>query len=341
MKVTAKDVAKAAGVSQATVSMVFRGKAGISEETRKRVTDKALELGYIMLQPAAKVIQLVVFKRHGKLFSDNSFMEILIQGVMDQAMKLGYHPSIFYFYRDKNHMEQLENMLTMQSAGIIILATEMDDRDIKIFQDIRVPLVLLDNFSARMKWDSVVINNFHGVREAVWFLIKNGYKRLGYLKGQTEIRNFKERYRGYTAGCQSLDPKYAQDSIMRVVPLDITVDGAEKSMLEYLDTDPVLPEAFVADNDHIAAGCCRALIKAGYRVPEHISIMGFDDSPICKSIVPNLTTMEVKKERMGALAVSRLHERINMKDMEIASISVMPQLTVRQSVKTIGDPDKI
>lgn len=333
MKVTAKDIAKAVGVSQATVSMVFRGKAGVSEATKRRVMEKAAEMGYTILKPQTKVIQLVVFKRHGKLFSDNPFMEILIQGVMDKAMQMGYHPSIFYFYRDKSHKEQLDNMLTMQSAGIIILATEMDDRDMNIFQNIRTPLVILDNFSARMKWDSVVINNFYGVREATWFLIRNGFRRLGYLKGKTEIRNFKERYRGYVAGCQSLDPQHAKESVLRVVPLDITADGAEKSMMEYLDTDPVLPEVFVADNDYIAAGCCRALVKAGYLIPEHISIIGFDDSPICQNMTPNLTTMEVKKERMGALAVARLHERISTPDIEIASISVMPRLTIRQSVK--------
>ncbi len=333
MKVTSKDVAKAAGVSQATASMVFRGKSGVSEATRQRVLDKAVELGYIVPQMPMKVIQLVVFKRHGKMFNDNPFMEILIQGVMDQAMKMGYHPSVFYFYRDKNHMEQLGNMLTMKSAGIILLATEMDERDIHIFRNISIPTILLDNSISRIGRDSVVINNFSGVREATCFLIRNGFKRLGYLQGKTGIRNFQERYRGYVAACQRLDAQDAQDSIKRVVSTDVSAEGAMRSMQEYLNTDPVLPEAFVADNDYIAAGCMRALIQAGYRIPEHISIIGFDDSPICQTIFPPLTTMEVKKERMGALAVMRLNERINTPDIETISASVMPQLVVRQSVK--------
>lgn len=336
-KVTGKTVAKAAGVSQATASMVFRGKSGVSEETRQRVLDKAMELGYIIPQLPTKVIQLVVFKRHGRLFNGNPFMEILIQGMMDQAIKLGYHPSVFYFYRDKNYMEQLGNMLTMKSCGIIVLATEMDDRDLKIFKSVKVPMVFLDNDFARLRHDSVVISNFYGMRESTLFLIRNGFKRLGYLKGVPEIWNFKERYRGYVSACQALDPQNANDSMRRVVPMELSSDGATKTMQEYLNTDPVLPEAFVADNDYIAAGCCQALEQAGYRIPEHISVIGFDDSPVCQTLHPNLTTMEVKKERMGTLAVMRLHERIVNKNsselMEVASISVMPQIIVRQSVK--------
>ncbi len=340
MKVTSKDVAKAAGVSQATASMVFRGKPGVSEATRQRVLEKAVELGFILPQLPAKVIQLVVFKRHGKMFNGNPFFEILIQGAMDQAMKLGYHPSVFYFYKDKNHMEQLSSMLTMKSAGIVLLATEMDERDMNIFRNIQVPMVLLDNFSSRMRWDSVLISNFYATREATWFLIKNGFKRLGYLKGNAENRNLRERYRGYTAGCQSLDEANAADSIRRVIPMDVSTDGAAKSMQEYLDTDPVLPEAFIADNDDIASGCCRALMQAGYRVPEHISVIGFDDSPVCLTTNPPLTTMEVKKERMGALAVKRLDERINNPDIEIASTLVMPQILIRGSVKLDRAPSE-
>lgn len=333
MKVTGKDIAKAAGVSQATASMVFRGKPGVSEATRQRVLEKAVELGFILPQLPVKVIQLVVFKRHGKMFNGNPFFEILIQGVMDQAIKMGYHPSVFYFYRDKNHMEQLSNLLTMKSAGVILLASEMDDRDMDIFKGIQVPMVLLDNFSSRMRWNSVLISNFYGVRESTWFLIRNGFKRLGYLKGKAENRNFRERYRGYVAGCQSLEAKYAEDSIRRVIPMEVSADGAAKSMQEYLETDPVLPEAFVADNDDIASGCCRALTQAGYRIPEHISVIGFDDTPVCLTTTPPLTTMEVKKERMGALAVMRLHDCINTPDIEVASTSVMPQLLIRQSVR--------
>lgn len=333
MKVTSKDVARAAGVSQATASMVFRGKPGVSEATRQKVLDKALELGYMIPQVPARVIQLVIFKRHGKMFNDSPFMEILIQGVMDQAMKMGYHPSIFYFYRDKNHMEQLSNMLTMKSVGIILLATEMEDRDINIFKNISIPIVLLDNTISRIGWDFVAIGNYFGVREATFFLIRNGFRRLGYLQGKTGIRNFRERYKGYVVACQKLATQEAQDSIKRVVMTDISSDGAMQSMKEYLDTDPVLPDAFIADNDHIAVGCMRALIQAGYRIPEDISIIGFDDSPICQSVSPQLTTMEVKKERMGALAVIRLNDRIHISDIETVNTLVMPQLIVRESIK--------
>lgn len=338
MKITAKDVAQQAGVSQATVSLVFRNKPGVSEAVRAQVLETARSMGYTIEGARggqSGIIQFVVYKRHGQIVSDNPFMEILAQGVSARAIELGYHPAISYFYRDKNCAEQINSIRSLKSDGLLLLATEMEDADMELFSELSVPVVLLDNYSSSMRWDAVVIDNQLGVRCAIQYLIQQGHERIGYLHSSVNIHNFRERYSGYLSGCRLLPERNAKEAAKRIVKIDVITEYATRSMRAYLASQPVLPSAFFADNDQIAAGCCRALREAGYRIPEDVSVIGFDDSPICLMTEPPLTTMAVSKERMGALAVSRLAERMKSPAIEHIRIAVSPELLVRDSVLNI------
>ena len=122
---------------------------------------------------------------------------------------------------------------------------------------------------------------------------------------------------------------YDVDNIIRV---GTTLEAAAADMAAYLATDPLLPTAFFADNDIIAVGCCRALLNAGYRIPQNVSIVGFDDTAICQFIEPQLTTMSVPKERLGALAVDRLDRLIHGTSSENIRISLVPEIMIRDSV---------
>ena len=339
MKVTAKDIAKELGVSQATVSMVLRGKPGISETTRKLILEKASAMGFSYergLSRQSGIIQLVMYKRHGRVVSDNPFLEILAQGVADQAAKLGYHLSISYFYGDKNCKEQIKSLCSLRSQGLLLLATEMNDSDMDLFEGVTIPIVMLDNYSSYMKWDAVVIDNRLGAHNAVRHLIDCGHTRIGYLHSNVEIRNFRERQSGYLSGCKLLPEQLARDAAKRIIRTNVNAyafaEYAFRVMKEHIASERVLPSAIFADNDYIASGCCRALLEAGYRIPEDVSVIGFDDSPICELIEPQLTTMAVPKERMGAVAVSRLVERIKNPGIEKVRISVLPELIRRGSI---------
>ena len=192
----------------------------------------------------------------------------------------------------------------------MLLATEMRSHDMELFAGIDLPIVLLDNYFPSVRYDSVGIDNRYGAWNAVRYLIECGHIQLGYLHSSVEIRNFAERYDGYLYGCRSLPEGVAKDSSRRIVRVGSSAETAAKDMRAYLATEPMLPSAFFADNDQIAAGCCRALLEEGIRIPQDISIIGFDDSSICTMMSPQLTTMGVHKKRMGGLAVSRLHERL-------------------------------
>lgn len=339
MAVTAKDVAQRLGVSPAAVSLALRGRPGVSEETRERILEAARQMGYPLEGRApdkSGMIQMVIYKRHGKVFSDTPFFEQLTEGVAEQAGALGYHLSVSYFYGSQNPQEQLRSLRSLKCAGIILLATEMRSVDMQLFSGLDVPIVVLDNLITSENYDLVGIDNRYGAWNAVRYLISCGHVRLGYLHSSVDIRNFSLRNEGYLMGCRGLPEAAARDSSRRVVRVGTTPEAAASDMRAYLAGDPVLPTAFFADNDSIASGCCRAIQEAGLRIPHDVSVIGFDDSSVSQELEPPLTTMRVHKERVGALAVMRLHERIQQELPERVHILVQPSIIVRGSVLNLN-----
>ncbi len=335
-KVTARDVAKAAGVSPATVSLVFRNKPGVGNDTRERVFATARDLGfeYAVDEKPRKTstLLLVIYKAHGRVVADTSFFESLVKGVSDATYAQGYHRlSISYFYAQQDREEQLAAIQTVKCAGIILLATEMRAGDVSQFERLGVPIVLLDNWFPTKHLDSVVIDNTRGAWAAVRYLANVGHKEIGYLHSSTEIRNFLERREGYLSAMHGMDMDV--NPVHGIVGVGPTRESAYADMSAYLDRDPYLPTAFYADNDVIAISCIRALQDHGYRVPEDISILGFDDetgSAVCN---PPLTTMRVPKASMGALAVRRLVAQIHgATGGEVIRIAVLPEIVQRKSV---------
>ena len=340
MGVTARDVAKAAGVSPATVSLVFRHKPGVGQATRERVFAVAQELGYeyqaLEGDRKTSTILLVIYKRSGQVVGETPFFEQLIKGVSDETYQSGYHRlSVSYFYAHESTSEQLGALRSVKCAGIILLATEMLAKDVQQFEHLGVPLVILDNWFPTKPANAVVIDNQQGAWEAVRYLIACGHTRIGHLQSATQIRNFLERDAGWYAAMKSLDTAASMPDRYSV-QVGSTSEGAYRDMCAYLDTSPELPTAYFADNDIIAAGCIRAMAERGIRVPDDVSVMGFDDAPSAGHIDPPLSTMRVPKAAMGALAVRRLVSLIRGETHgEAVRSCVLPEVVERASVARI------
>lgn len=336
-KVTARDVAKAAGVSPATVSLVFRDRPGVGAETRDRVRKVAEELGFEYDAPSTprktSTILLIIYKQHGRVVADTPFFESLIKGVSDMTYKLGYHRlSVSYFYSQENRAEQMSSLRSIKCAGIVLLATEMRATDVTQFEHLGVPIVLLDNWFPTKNLDSVVIDNSRGAWTAVRYLRNMGHTEIGYLHSNTEIRNFLERRDCYIQAMRYFHTTDI-DPLHTIVEVGSTMESAYEDMGRYLDGNPYLPTAYFADNDLIAMSCIRALKDHGLRVPEDISVIGFDDVSTAAIADPPLTTMAVPKTNMGAIAVRRLVEHVKGETAgEVVRISVLPEIVQRQSV---------
>jgi DNA-binding LacI/PurR family transcriptional regulator len=297
----------------------------------------AEELGFEYDVPSTprktSTILLVIYKQHGRVVSDTPFFESLIKGVSDMTYKLGYHRlSVSYFYSQENKAEQMDSLRSIKCAGIVLLATEMRATDVAQFEHLGVPIVLLDNWFPTKNLDSVVIDNSRGAWTAVRYLRNMGHTDIGYLHSRTEIRNFLERKDGYIQAMRyfntsDIDPRHT------IIEVGSTMESAYEDMNRYLDGNPYLPTAYFADNDLIAMSCIRALKDHGIRVPEDISVIGFDDVSTAAIADPPLTTMAVPKTNMGGLAVRRLVEHVKGETGgEVVRISVLPEIVQRESV---------
>ncbi len=335
-----KEVATAAGVSVSTVSLVVNNKPGISEATRKKVFQAMQEVGYQMpysllgngkRKNSLRSIQLILYKKHGNVVSDTPFFAKLLEGVEMEAKKRGFGLLISYI-NEGEIIEQLQNCLSSGSEGIILLATEMSDKDLAPFVHAGVPCVILDSYFQEISMDTIVINNTQGAYLATRYLGQKGHKKIGYLQSNVFINNFEERKHGYLTALRDMEISYDERLIF---PIGSSVETAYADMKKLLNQNPILPTAFFADNDIIAIGAIKALKELGISIPEDVSVVGFDDMPMCEVFDPPLTTVYVPKQYMGMMAVERLMSRMEgMTDMTV-KVEINTKLIVRQSVKEL------
>jgi LacI family transcriptional regulator len=309
--------------------MVMNSRPGIGEDVRMKILNAAKELGYERQRRSfyshSKSLNLVMYKKHGNVVNDNPFFAELIQGIELSTRKCGWNLLISYYYESQNHAEQISAIEASSCRGIILLATEMSVDDLVRFSSLSVPMVLLDNTFNDAGLDSITINNIQGSMQAVKYLEKLGHRKIGHLKSSAGITNIVERCEGYLKGISEPPPaKYT-------VSIAPTSEKAYEDMRTYLASKPELPSAFFADNDIIAISCIRALREAGYKIPENVSIVGFDDIPACEIVDPPLTSMRVSRQTMGALAVEQLFKRINKDSSENVRIAVNTTLVSRSS----------
>ncbi|MDF2985672.1 MAG: transcriptional regulator, LacI family [Eubacterium sp.] len=339
MDLKVKDIAKTLNVSPSTVSLVLNNKPGIGIHTRNKILNFVEEMGYTTnihskrLQNHNRTIRFVIYKKHGKVVADTPFFSALIEGIEQQARISGYNLMVLYLNRnDENIAEAFKVLSESNPEGILLLATEMDTSDLKKFKEIKCPLVIMDNHFPHENYDSVVINNFDSAYRVVNFLIASGHTRIGYLHSSVSITNFEERKQGVIKALLDnglrLDNKY-------IYSLDSTLAGAYGDMLEIIQKKPrdkkSFPSALFADNDIIASGAVKALKEKGFIIPEDISVVGFDDMPLCEFLEPPLTTVRVYKQNMGMLALKRLVDIIECKTHENINIQVGTRIIERNS----------
>lgn len=338
-----RNVAREAGVSISTVSLVINNKPGVSVKTRQRVLATFNQLGYqdylsrLAKEKMQKSIQFVLYKKHGQIVSDTPFFSSVLEGVEEQVKKIGYNLLVSYVYEGQGVADQVKALKVNNSAGLILLATEMNHQDIEPFRQMGIPLVVLDSYFEEIIDDIVVINNVQGAFMATQYLMEMGHADIGYLRSRVLINNFFERRDGFRKALAYRKMPFRKEF---EILLGASAETAYEDMRQRLARDMKLPTAFFADNDLIAIGAMRAMREAGIRVPEDVSIIGFDDIPICAMIEVPLTTIRVPKGYIGKLAVDRLVEVINNGNAAQIKVEVCTQLVERSSVRDLRQATK-
>ena len=334
MKISIKKISEVTGFSPATVSNALNYKKGVNADTASKILKTARDLGYFEENRITKV-KFVMFKRKGVVVEDTPFFPAMISGVEQECRACGMEMSLCNLdKRDPDYREQVNWLRRDKAAAVILLGTEMMDEDSELIRGLTCPLVVIDYWKEDMSFDAVLINNADSARMATEYLIANGHTEIGYLQGRMRIKPFRSRSVGYQTALQKASIPLRKEFVVTLSP---TMDGAYEDMKDYLSGSPKLPTAFFADNDIIALGAMKAMSERGIRIPDDVSVIGFDDLTYSSISNPPLTTLRVPKQEMGRVAVRRLWDILQDNDELRLKTQVCTQFIERASVKRMNE----
>jgi LacI family transcriptional regulator len=306
MNATIKEVAREAGVSVATVSRVFNEKGPVREETRLRIQEVALRLGYA---PHAMARSLITKKTGtvGVLLPDlyGEFFSEVIRGVDLAARRDGYHILVSSSHSDRSEVEAVLRALRGRIDGLIVMSPEADTRALEANLPGSLPIVLLNCRVEGTAFDSINIDNYGGALAMIRHLAGLGHRRIAHVKGAPGNNDAFERLLGYRDAMQPLCEQGTEE---------LEIDGDFSEEAGYRAGGAILrmqprPTAVFAANDGMAVGLLSALQEAGLRVPDDIAVTGFDDIPIARFLTPPLTTVRLAIAELGALAARHGQEQ--------------------------------
>lgn len=336
MAITAKELAKRLNLSESAISLALNHKPGVSTATRNLVLETAEAYGYDfsrIKEPEKNItpsgsIYFVIYRKHGAVVTDTPFFSQLSEGIDEECKKCRYYLNVHYLYEEDPARQQLADWQRAGIKGIVLLGTEMTEGDLEPFLQSRIPLVLLDNYFEELNVNSVLINNVKGAFTAADYLIRKYKCQPGYLHSSYPINNFEERADGFYKAIRKNGMSTSLSVVHRLSP---SMEGAYYDMKELLASKEPLSRCYFTDNDLIGAGMVKACLEAGYRIPEDIAVIGFDNMPLCTYLNPTLTTIHVPKQYMGKVAVRRLHELITEPDSSPLKIEISTSLIKRKS----------
>lgn len=312
MAITAKKIAEKLNLSPSAVSLALNGKPGVSDSTRELVLAEAERLGYAkqkVTTAGPQNIRFVIFlSAQRDIIQETTFYSYILQGIEKYAKRFGYNVLVSYYRADEDPTLQL-NAISADVTGLVILGTSIQRSrldELRPLFDLNLPMVMVDNYIESLGIDCVVTDNYRGSYNATKYLLAKGYTDLGYLRSKSRIDNFRRRQEGFFNACK--EAHLDQDST--IIDVGISSQKAYNDMSEWLENGNKPPRALLADNDVIATACTRALKAHGYRIPEDVAVIGFDNMPLCTMVEPPLTAIDVNKEMIGKTAVNLLHNRI-------------------------------
>jgi LacI family transcriptional regulator len=338
-KVTLEAIARESGVSLATVSLVLRDKPGINDETRRRVLDAARALGYHRRLKAVRSaphvlgqVGVIVKARPGDQPYSNQFYAPVLAGIEAACRKQQINLLYATVPVDlDNHPQDVPRMLLEdQLDGVLLIGAFVDHTIEQLIQRRGTPVVLVDAYATSGYYDAAVTDNVRGAYEAVTYLIQQGHRQIGMVGSLPDaFPSIEERRRGYIQALLDHDipERYFADS-------HLSHEEAAESTAELLRRYPGVTALFCG-NDVTAVAAMQAARAHGRRLPEDLSIVGFDNIDLAEHITPALTTMHVDKAGMGRLAVQLLANRAEFPDAGCATAVLRPTLVERQSVRPV------
>ncbi len=332
-KITSLQVAQLAGVSQSAVSRVFTPGASVSKKTEEKVRKAAAALGYrpnvlarAMVSGKSRIIGLVV------AYLDNYFYPEALEKLSSALQEQGYHVLIFMASRTAGNIDDvMEEILDYQVDGVILASVAMSSDIATRCQQAGVPVVLFNRSQDIDGITSVTSDNYAGGRKVAEFFVAAGHNRIAYIAGWQGASTQRDREAGFRAALSD-----AGRSLYAHEVGEFHTENARLAARRMFDIDPKdRPDAVFVANDHMALAVMDVIrFELGLRVPEDVSVIGYDDVPQAGWLAYNLTTIRQRANLMVAETVDALLEHIeNPTTAAARKVAIDGPLIVRTSAR--------
>lgn len=334
MGITAKELAEKLHLSATAVSMALNNKPGVSTETRAMVIAEAEKNGYDFSKLTMKKnnggeIYCIIYRAHNAILNYTPIFSELTDGIEQECRQNGYHLKTLQIYEKTDDIKKfIEELRISDCVGIILLGTEITPAACCEFLQLSVPIILLDSYFESVDCSSVLINNGQGAYLATNYLIDRTGKQPGHLCSSYKIENFVERKNGFRQAIREHGMSVSKSVSHELSP---SIDGAFSDMLEIIDSGDELAECYFADNDLIAIGVIKALKLRGYKIPDDIAIVGFDNISEGRVIDPSLTTVDIPRKFMGQTVAAQLIRQLETPIPHTVKIEVSTSIVKRFS----------
>tara|TARA_B100000959_G_scaffold70082_2_gene74252 strand:- start:996 stop:2009 length:1014 start_codon:yes stop_codon:yes gene_type:complete len=332
-KVTSLEVAKLAGVSQSAVSRVFTPGASSSKKTNELVRKAAIELGYrpnilarSLITGKSRIIGLVV------AYLDNYFYPEALELLSSALQKKGYHVLVFMAAKTAGNIDDIvDEILDYQVDGIIAASVAMSSELATRCGAAGVPVVLFNRTQDDKRLSAVTSDNILGGQKVAEFLIATGHRKIGYISGWEGASTQRDREKGFKD-----ELIRNQLSVFSREVGNFNSDEARQAARRMFTAEEIPDAVFVANDDMAFAVMDVIRFELGLKIPEDVSVVGYDDVPVASWPAYNLTTVRQPANRMVAETVSILMDSIENKSNEPRRIEIDGPLIIRGST-TITD----
>lgn len=328
---TIKDVAKLAKVSTTTVSHVINKTRYVAQDTKQRVWD-AIEVLNYSPSAIARSLKNKATRTIGFIITElnNAFFSEVIAGAERYCYKNGYTMILCCTQNEEKKQRDYLRMLAEKRVdGMIVMCSELNEclqTELDKYTD--TPMVIMDWGPESQITDKIIDNADHGGYLATQYLIDNGHKNIGCITGPMDKLICKDRLKGFYKAMQDADLEINSKWIYESDFLSENCCEIAKEIA----TNPDKPTALFVFNDVMAFATISTLVQNGVRVPEDISIIGYDNVAQAAYFSPPLTTIHQAKRRLGKTAVELLFKRMQDKDHEPRTFSMEPEIVARKSV---------
>ena len=336
-RATLRDVAEKAGVTTATVSYILNDKKNFPDETKQRVMAAIAELGYIpnlsartLTQRSSKLIGIVVPQTEGsRLMFQNNFYSEILGSIEFHARQNGYH--IIISATDAN--ESYLRLARERNLDGIIVIGMYPDEFYRQMKESRIPIVLVDSYCNDHYYHNIRIDDAYGSYLATRYVLSKGHRDIAFFSGQLKENGvMKKRLTGYRDALAEFGIGFDQRYVFEgKIDYASGIDAAERLL-----ASKVPATAVVAAADILAIGAMKGFYERGVRVPDDISVMGFDDLEISQYLTPGLSTIHQEISQKGEKAVELLINNIKEPNLTKQEQILPVKLVERGSVKCIG-----